>query len=313
MNPMEMETQFKLKVDALLMTASWVDRLRHELGLIGASQVWGERPAWYLWLAGSPGAFHVEMVESVLDGSGPNSLARALFTVKFYPSPESGVFGHFSPQERAQMLNGCFDRTGTPIFDRLGEIPPHLFSVGSLEMVCHPDQDWMIFSLAALDLCREIKSARPDPAGGAASEVVVRRAPGWNLAYELFSSLLSLWSFQHKQTPSRIQMTTEQGFETVSSLAETPSIREAPDISLQNMWVMFGSAMEIPPQAALDLLEAELTESGRQELINQTFSCGHYHHVEHQVKQLGAMSESWWHLAHAGYQSERCTSCGCDH
>ena len=309
---MEMETQFRLKVDALLMTASWVDRLRRELGLLGASQVWGERPAWYLWLACSPGAYHLEMVDAAGGGEDPSSLARALFSVKFYPSPESGMFNLFSPKERALMLNGCFDHTGTPVFEKLDEIEPHLFTVGSLEMVCHPAQDWMIFSLAALDLCREVKRSQPRP-DRAASEVTVRRAPGWELAYGLFSRLLSLWSFQHKQTPVRIQMTSEKGFETVSGIPEAPSIREAIDLNLQNMWVVFGSGLEIQTQAAFDLLEAELAEPGRRELINQTFNCGHYHHIESQVKQFGAMSESWWHLAQADYKSERCTSCGCDH
>ena len=64
-----------------------MDRLRRELGLLGASQVRGEQPAWYLWLACSPGAYHLEMVDAALEGSGPNGLARALFSVKFYPSP----------------------------------------------------------------------------------------------------------------------------------------------------------------------------------------------------------------------------------
>jgi hypothetical protein len=307
----DMETQFRLKVDSLLMTASWVDRLRHELGLLGASQVWGERPAWYLWLAGFPGAYHIEMVDTAEEGSGPGGLGRALFAIKFYPSPESGMFNHFSPQERALALNGCFDHTGTPIFEKLGEIPPHLFSIGSLEMVCHPAQDWMIFSLAALDLCREVKISQPNP-DRPPSEVVVRRAPGWDLAHGLFNSLLSLWSFQHKQTPARIQMTTESGFEMISGMQE-PSIRDTPDISLQSMWVMFGADTQIQPLAALGFLDAEMKEQGRQELINHTFSCEHYHHIEDQVKQPGLMSASWWHLASADYKSERCTSCGCDH
>jgi hypothetical protein len=311
-NRMEMETQFRLKVDSLLMTASWVDRLRHELGLLGASQVWGERPAWYLWLADSPGAYHLEMMETSEDDVEGKGLARALFSIKFYPSPDGGLFNFFSPRERALALNGCFDHTGTPLFEKLGEIPPHLFTVGSYEMVCQPGQDWMIFCLAALDLCREV-TVSPTGPDQTAAEVVVRRAPGWELTHGLFSRLLSLWSFQHKQTPSRIQMTTESGFETIGSITETPDIREAPDISLQNMWVMFGADMLIQPPAALRFLDAELVEPGRQELINQHFSCGHFHLHENQIEQAGLMSRNWWHLASADYKSERCTSCGCDH
>lgn len=307
---MDMETQFRLKMDALLMTASWVDRLRHELGLVGASQVWGERPAWYLWLAGSPGAYHIEMVETEEADAGRMSLARALFSIKFYPGPEGWLFNLFSPQERALMLNGCFDHTGTPLFERLGEIPPHLFTVGSLEMVCQPGQDWMIFCLAALDLCREVNAPRTSQQR--AAEVVVRRAPGWDLTYKLFSCLLSLWSFQYKHTPTRIQMTAESGFEMLSGAGQAgPEAREAPDINLQSMWVMFGADLKIQPLAALNYMDAELEEPGRQELINQSFTCGHFH--ENQADQPGMLNPGWWRLAGADYKSERCTSCGCDH
>jgi hypothetical protein len=307
---MEMETQFRLKVDALLMTASWVDRLRHELGLVGASQVWGERPAWYLWLADPPGAYHIEMVETKEPAGGPMGLAWALFSIKFYPNPESGLFNLFSPEERAIALNGYFDHTGTPLFEKLCEIPAHLFTVGSLEMVCQPGQDWMIFCLAALDLCREVEVPLPRPEQRA-TEVVVRRAPGWDLAHGLFSSLLSLWSFQHKQTPSRIQMTTESGFEMINGGRNGPALREAPDIGLQSMWVMFGADMQIQPLAALNYMDAELKEPGRHELINQSFTCGHFH--ENQTEQTHVLNPGWWRLAQADYKSERCTSCGCDH
>lgn len=309
---MDMETQFRLKVDALLMTASWVDRLRHELGLVGASQVWGERPAWYLWLADPPGAFHLEMMETEEADSGPMGLARALFSIKFYPRPDSGLFNLFSPQERAIALNGCFDHTGTPLFEKLGEIPAHLFTVGSLEMICQPGQDWLIFCLAAQDLCREVEISRVGT-DQAAPEAVVRRAPGWSLAHGLFSSLLSLWSFQHKQTPSRIQMTTESGFEVISNGPAETFVREASDISLQSMWVMFGAELQIHPLAALNYMDSELKEPGRHVLVNQSFSCGHFHHHEQQAGQQEVMSPSWWQLAGVDYKSERCSSCGCDH
>jgi hypothetical protein len=310
---MEMETLFRLKVDSLLMTASWVDRLRHELGLLGASQVWGDRPAWYIWLADSPGAYQMEIVETSDGADEDSGLARALVALKFYPRPDSGFFGHFSPQERALMQNGCIDHTGTPFFEKLGEIPPHLFSIGSLELACQPGQDWMIFSLAALDLCREVRLARPGPAKDMLSEVVVRRAPGWELAYALFNKLLSLWAFQSKQTPSRIQLATESGFEMLSGLSDLPPIREARDINLQNMWVLFCADSDRPPAEALRHLDSELAEPQREEMCNLHFTCRHFHHLEPQVKASALIKEDWWTLAQAEYQSERCNSCGCNH
>ncbi len=313
MIPMEMETQFRLKVESLLMTASWVDRLRHELGLLGASQVWGDRPAWYVWLAGSPGAFHLEMLESSVKSDDQEDLARAVFSIRFYPSPQSDIFGLFSPQERALMQNGCFDHTGTPYFEKLNAIPPRLFTVGALELLCDPRRDWMVFSLAALDLCREIRVTHPGPAKDALSEVVVRSVPGWDISHALFSNLLSLWAFQSKQTPARLQMTTENGLEALDGIPEAPPIRDAPDISLQNMWVLFCPDAARPPEAALGLMNAELNEPGREELCRLDCSCRHLHRDALPLKPSGLISERWWELAHAEYKSERCTSCGCDH
>ena len=43
------------------------------------------------------------------------------------------MFSLFSPKERALMLNGYFDRTGTPIFGKLDEIPPHFFRLVRLK------------------------------------------------------------------------------------------------------------------------------------------------------------------------------------
>ena len=51
-------------VDGLWLSATWVERLRSELGLAGLHQVWCERPAWYVWLMGDGGAYGLELLQA---------------------------------------------------------------------------------------------------------------------------------------------------------------------------------------------------------------------------------------------------------
>ena len=45
----------------MLVTTSWVDDVKTVTGLEAVSQVWGEKPAWYFWISGTPGVYALQL------------------------------------------------------------------------------------------------------------------------------------------------------------------------------------------------------------------------------------------------------------
>ncbi len=307
MNRMEMETFFRLKVDSLLMTASWVERVRTELGLVGVSQVWTEGPAWYLWLEGSPGAYGLELVDaSSVDQSGPE-VVQGLFTVRYYPSPDEPVFSGFSAQEQALVQGAGFDQSGTPRFEALSGIPPQCFVVGTLQLALQPDAEWALFELSALETCRYVITPGP----GQPSELA-RQVPGRSLCYRLFRPLLGLYAFTSRHTPIRARLCQFLGMEQVEADGEI-SWRNADGVSLQSLEVLFGSMPGEQPRAARDLLDQSKPSDPARVLLDEVFDCAHYHGPEESFISEPILSPSWWRLAAADYKSELASSCGCEH
>lgn len=277
-----METFFGSKIDGLLITASWSEELRLRLGLKGASQIWGERPAWYVWLADSPGAHELQLVEAGPAPAG-GGLRRALMAVKHYPGPHSPALARLSPRERALLRGPDFDHTHTPSFEGRSALEPGLFGVGILEMTCQAGQDWMLFGLAGL----EGGDGGPGP------------APGWDLALGPFRALLGLWAFQARHTPQRLQLTSEDGL-------------DRPGSRLLSLSVLFCPDPERPPEAALALLDHQAGQEHLTLLEDRVFSCRHFHPPSN-PRALAAVSPDWWGLAQAQYKSELTSTCGCAH
>ena len=190
-----METFFQGHIDGLLVTASWVERLRCELGLKGVHQVWGEVPAWYLWLAASPGVHCLEMVDVSPVNGGP---INSMFAIKFYPALDGGFFRSLSQEERNIRQSALFDESGAPAFDTRHDIPSHMFTVGVLALTLEPDRDWGFYTLSALNARRSVASS-----GGENEADSPAGLSGWDLSYPLYHRLLSLHAFHKKQTPVR--------------------------------------------------------------------------------------------------------------
>lgn len=293
-----METYFASKIDGLLITASWSQELRGQLGLTGASQVWGERPAWYVWLANSPGAYQLELVEAGPVGAGSQAdLRRAVLAVRHYPSPDSAAFRLFSPRERALIRGPLFDHTGAPTFEGRAGIAPELFMVGALEFLCQAGADWMLFCLSALTECRETTATGP-----------VRRAPGWNLSLPIVSALLSLWAFQSRQTPLRVQLTSEAGFEQRPGGAAAAT----QDIRMLSLAALFCPDPANPPAEVMVHLDDQAGEPGRTLLEDETYRCCHFH-PPRDPTTVSALCAQCWRFAQAQYQSDLTSTCGCGH
>jgi hypothetical protein len=160
-------------MDGLLITASWVERLRGELGLKGVHQVWGEVPAWYLWLADPPGAYCLEMVDvSRLD----DNLISSMYALKFYPALDGELLQALSAEEKDIRQSAHFDATGAPAFDTRHEIPADLFTVGVLALTMDPDQEWGLYTITALSDRRQVERTND-------GEALLDSLPGWQLSF----------------------------------------------------------------------------------------------------------------------------------
>jgi hypothetical protein len=122
--------------------------------------VWGgaaplDRPAWYVWLQTSPGAFQLGLEEAGPLSEGAGAAAwHARFSIRYYPAPLETSFALFSAEERVGVLGGWLDETGTPRIELADRIPEALFVVGSLEWAATADGEAAVVGLSALDRLR---------------------------------------------------------------------------------------------------------------------------------------------------------------
>lgn len=305
------ETFFRGQIDAVLIVASWVQRLQRELGISGVSQLWSERPGWYLWLDDAPGAHELELLEAAAVGPPGSSLLRGRFGLKLYPRPDSPVFEQFSAQEQALVQGPLFDEHHTPTFEAQDKIAPHLFQVGLVEMLTTPAAEWALFSLCALDacLCREQGTA-----GSPATEgELVRRVPGWELSYRLFHRLLCLYAFSTKNPPARVSLVREPGFIQVLAPGREPAAEPYPGCELRSLSVLFCADPARPPRQARELMDQGALEDALFTAFDLDFACGHLHAGELGPAERGMISRDWWRYAGADYKSELASSCGCEH
>jgi hypothetical protein len=302
-----LETFIQGHIDGLLVTASWVERLRGELGLLGVHQVWGEVPAWYFWLAGSPGAYCLEMAE-VAQGAG--GLISAMFAIKFYPALDSEFFLALPPQERQARRGRLFDASGAPAFESRREIPAEMFTVGAMALDLDPEDDWGLYTITALDTCRQVRLAGGN---GNGQEVLQGSVPGWRLSYALYHKLLSLHAFHKKQSPVHAQFSFEPGFEKVEAPGGGMEVRRSSGNKTFTLAMLFAMDPATPPAQALELMRRDLDDAGGRELVSQNFACQHFSGWEIAIAGQPVLSEDWWRLAGVDYKSELASSCGCQH
>ncbi len=296
-----METFLQGHMDGLLVAASWVERLRKELGLEGVHQVWGEVPAWYLWLAASPGAYCLEMVDVCRVGDG---LINGSFAVKFYPALESEFFQALPPGEKQTRQSALFDASGAPAFETRHHIPADLFTVGVLALTMDPDQEWGLYSITALNVC--LQMGRLD-----GREVLHGSLPGWQLSFALYHRLLCLHAFHKKHPPVKAQFSVEPGFEKVYTSDDNTMTRRCSANKTLSLSVLFAPDAAHPPAEPLELMRRELGESGGRKIVDQNFTCQHFRGLEIGPEGQPVLSEDWWRLAGVDYKSELASSCGC--
>jgi hypothetical protein len=229
---------FRLRIQSLVARGLAAPEIAARVGLAAASEVWGggeprERPAWYLWLRDTPGAWQIELVEAGAVPSIAGAASVGRFTVRHYPASADPVFMRFSPEER-EIAAEALDATGTPRIELASRIPDGLFTVASVEWALDLDGGAAVFALSSLDRLRT-RTGRGD---------VVRDVPGWRLGAPISSLLAGLHAQVERVAASRVVVSRQPGFERVVS-GGAADHRDAPDTVQGEALVLF------PPHHAL--------------------------------------------------------------
>jgi hypothetical protein len=300
----------------MLITASWVEQVQKMLGLDGVSQVWGERPEWYIWIHGAPGAYALAFEEGVTCEEKNQPLNLGQFAVKCYPYVDAGVFDTFAPQECKMVTSDLFDHTHTPRLEARHRLPEAFFAVGSLAFKVNAAGTVAMLTYDSIDFLKwstlTAKTGKRNSPNDSLDKNVIRNIPAWQVGYPLFDRLISLYAFYSKQTPAFIGVTQSPGFECMLDNDQIPESRVCDQTRQYSASVLFFNAAG-SEQLIEDHWRAHLD---REE--NIIFERAYFHPACNCLAQDGppqvAINSLWWDLARADLKSELATTCGCgDH
>lgn len=249
---MSAEEQARFTVQSLLARGLGATEVARRTGLSRASEVWGgdrplDRPAWYLWLEGSPGAYRLGLEEA--EGL-PAGGWRARFTIRYYPAPDEPAFRGFSAEERAAVEARLLDATGTPHIETASRIPEPHFVVGGLEWAAAAGGEAAVLGLSTLDrlLVRD------------GAEAPLRDVPGWRLGASLLTTLAGLHAQLERRALRRLVLSRQPGFEQAAAAGE-PAWRDTAEAVQGEALLLFEPPEEEQP-AGQALLEALLDPAG---------------------------------------------------
>lgn len=300
----------------MLIVSSWSERFRKDIGFNGVSQIWGGRPAWYFWLADSPGVYQLEMMDAEEDTITPEGLCTAFFKVKCYPYQECSAFQSFSFLERKLVKSNLFDETNTPVFEHQDDIPDDLFTVATIEITMDVTGHTAIFSLESMAHIRtrfaqETRHVFPmislDRTFG--EQEIDRDVPGLQIGSKLFDCLMCLYSNAHKRPPLEIRCWRSPGYEFVIEDGCVHA-REASNINGFKLNMLY-SVTGFDSYLDMNSPTGNLKEGRENIIYDRRFSCGNFHASEDEKRLPMTLNRKWWSLAHTHYESELCSSCGC--
>ena len=300
----------------MLIVSSWSEHFRSDIGLEGVSQIWGGRPAWYFWLANSPGVYQLEMMDAEEDPGTIENRCKAAFNVKCYPYQHRPGFESFSFLERKLVQSDWFDDTNTPVFEHQGDIPADLFTVARVEIDMDLEGHSTSVSFESMDYLRTLFAQETNQtfplisrSRTFGSREVDREVPGFQMGYPLFDCLMCLYANTHNQPPVNIRFTRSPGYEFVINDGDFHA-RETSDIMGLNL-NMFYSATGLGVYPAGNCFFGDPNE-GREDIIYERhFACGHFHESKEEENLPVILNQQWWSLSHMHYESELTSSCGC--
>lgn len=320
----ECESFFENKVNSMLVTTSWIDELKDLLGMEAVSQIWGEVPAWYMWLSDAQGVYRLQLADATTDEKSP-AQKQGLFSIRCYPYDNTTVFDAFSYEEQVLRRSHLFDDTHTPRFEAMQRIPDSLFNVAALEYRVDQDDTMACFTLESLDILRCVYPEETvqhfDLIGKSRcyrKGEIGRSVPGWQLAYPVFDRLLGMYAYYSKVKPVRVRITRSTGFEYVNTGAQKFSCQNSPDIHRLTASVFFASPTRADAGGCQNESDAMAPdeEPGQVEiLLDRAFPCGHHHHMAKvaplQTIDGAPVNPLWWSLAETAFASNLASTCGC--
>ena len=298
----------------MLITASWVEPVQKMLDLAGVSQVWGDRPEWYIWIDGAPGVYALVFEEGETVEAADQTLNLGQFAVKCYPYVDASVFDSFSPQEREMVTGELFDHTHTPRLESLQRVPEAFFTVGSLSFMLNAAETIAMFTFDSLDFLKwstiTAKTSRRNGLNDSHEKSIIRNIPAWQVGYPLFDRLISLYAFYLKRSPAFIGSTRSPGFECMVDIDQTLESRICDKTRQYSTSVLFSNATdteELVDKNWRAHLEPE-------EKIVFEHACSHSacNHVAADGLPQVVINSLWWDLAHADLKSELASTCGCE-
>lgn len=318
------ESFFQNKVNGMLVTTSWVDELKDLLGMEAVSQIWGEVPAWYLWLSDAHGVYRLQLSDAMNDENNPLN-KQGFFSIKCYPFPNTTVFDTFSYEEQVLSRSRFFDDTHTPRFEDMQRIHDSLFNVAGMEYRVNQDDTMACFTLESLDTLRWVYPEETvkhfDLIGKSRcyrKGEIGRSVPGWQLGYPVFDRLIGMYAFYSKTKPVRLRITRSPGFEYMYTGAHTFECLDSPEVHRLAASVFFASPNRPDRGIGLnepDVLEPEAEPGQVEILLDQAFPCGHLHHsgklATLPTVEGAPINPLWWSLAETAYSSNLASTCGC--
>jgi hypothetical protein len=309
---MDLDSFFRNKVESLLVTASWVEQVQQMLDLKGVSQVWGDRPEWYVWIDDTPGVYALVFEGGKAIQAADQTLYLGRFAAKCYPYASATVFEAFSPREREMINSDLFDHTHTPCLETQKEVPEAFFTIGSISLVADAAETVALFTFDSLDFLRwSALNADTGSENHQPEKSRIRNVPGWQVGYPLFDRLVSLYAFYAKQPPAFIGATRSPGFETIIDTHQNPVSRVCADIWQWSTSVLFANPADT--YTWVDTLWRSQLEP--EEKIVFSHACIHSarsHPASKGLPPVG-INPLWWDLAHADLKSELASTCGCEH
>ncbi|MBT8365646.1 MAG: hypothetical protein KJP23_13180 [Deltaproteobacteria bacterium] len=311
---MDFEGFFRNKIENMLITASWVEQVQKMLELKRVSQVWGDRPEWYIWIDGAPGAYSLVFQEGETIKAANRTLALGQFAVKCYPYAGATVFDAFSPQEREMLTSDLFDHTHTPRLETRSSLPEAFFTVGSVTLMLDAAETVAMFTFDSLDFLRwstfNPKIGQKYHLNHAQEKKIVRNIPGWLIGYPLFDRLVSMFAFYSKKSPAFIGATRSPGFECVIDLNQIPANQACDQIQHWSTSVLFSSAADT--DALINTVWRAQLDSKEKIVYEQNLG----HPVDNSKNEFDqeppvAINPLWWELAQSNLKSELASTCGC--
>jgi hypothetical protein len=307
------ESYLRTQFDNMLVTASWFEAFRRQLGIDGVSQVWGERPAWYFWIRGAAGPYQLRLEDAEAQTGGG---VQGIFSIRCYPYAGTAFYDGFSAEERGALESGLFDHTRTPRVETRAQIPDTLFNIAVFELVLQSGGSAQWATLESFDrmIVRNAGSGHggePVAADTGRRQVgdVIRNVHAWELAYPLFDRLVCLLVHYHRQKPLLIRMTRDSGFETVLDPPRPPSYRDTDTAGIYTLGIAFGAAGGDGVRMAR---LSDNSDRGRV-VFEHHAACGHFHPPGTPVPLVGSLNPSWWSLADTRFASTLASTCGCEH